>query len=36
MKLLIRRMNGEGGTPERIVLKSHLVDRGSVLSLSDH
>lgn len=33
MKLLIRRMNGEGGEPIRIELRSHLVDRGSVLAL---
>jgi len=36
MRLLIWRMNGETGSPERLVLKSHLVDRGSVLALNDH
>ena len=35
MKLLIRRMNGEGGPPVRIELKSHLVDRGSVLTIEE-
>ena len=33
IKLLLRRIDGEGGEPQRVVLKSYLVERRSVQAL---
>lgn len=33
MKLLLSRINGKAGAPERIELKSRLIERGSVLAI---